>query len=87
MYAVIMAGGEGTRFWPRSRYKHPKQLLQIVDDKTMLQSTVERLETVVDREQTYIVSTAVIKEEISRQLSFLKRENLIIEPKGKNTAP
>ncbi len=87
MYAVIMAGGEGTRFWPRSRYKHPKQLLQIIDEKTMLQSTVERLETVVDKKQTYIVSTSVIKDEINRQLPFLAPENLIIEPRGKNTAP
>ncbi|MBD3289500.1 NTP transferase domain-containing protein [candidate division KSB1 bacterium] len=87
MYAVIMAGGEGTRFWPRSRFKHPKQLLQIIADKTMLQSTVERLDSVVDVNHTYIVSTQVIKDEIKRQIPFLKPENLIIEPKGKNTAP
>jgi len=87
MYAVIMAGGVGTRFWPRSRVKRPKQLLNIVDDQTMIQATIARLDNLIPYEQTYIVTTKPQKEEIFNQLPFLKSKNLIIEPKGKNTAP
>jgi len=87
MYAVIMAGGVGTRFWPRSRLKRPKQLLKILDDKTMIQATVNRLDKIISKDQICIVSTEPQIEEIRRQLPFLKQKNLIIEPKGKNTAP
>ena len=87
MYAVIMAGGIGTRFWPRSRQKHPKQLLKIIGDRTLIQSTVDRLFPLVKHENIFIVSTTLQIEEIKKQLPFLKTENLLIEPKGKNTAP
>ncbi|UCE08787.1 MAG: mannose-1-phosphate guanylyltransferase [bacterium] len=87
MYAVIMAGGVGTRFWPRSRLKQPKQLLKILDDKTMIQATVHRLDKIISKDQIYIVATESQMEEIKKQLPFLKQENLIVEPKGKSTAP
>jgi len=87
MYVVIMAGGIGTRFWPRSRFKRPKQLLNILDDKTMIQATVGRLDKLVPQNQIYVVTTETQIDEIKNQLQFLKPENLIIEPKGKNTAP
>ena len=67
MYAVIMAGGVGTRFWPRSRVKRPKQLLNIVDDQTMIQATIARLDNLIPYEQTYIVTTKPQKEEIFNQ--------------------
>lgn len=87
MYAVIMAGGIGTRFWPRSRTRRPKQLLKILDDRTMIQATVARLNGLVAQDQIYVVTTEPQLEEIREQLPFLKPDNLIIEPKGKNTAP
>ncbi len=87
MYAVIMAGGVGTRFWPRSRNKKPKQLLKILDDKTMIQATVSRLNGLVAKERVCVVTTEPQIEEIKEQLPFLTSKNLIIEPKGKNTAP
>lgn len=87
MYAVIMAGGVGTRFWPRSRFRRPKQLLQILDNRTMIQATVDRLDQLVTRDQIYVVSTESQIDGIKEQLPFLRSENLIIEPKGKNTAP
>jgi mannose-1-phosphate guanylyltransferase len=87
MYAVIMAGGVGTRFWPRSRNKRPKQLLKILDHNTMIQATVSRLKGLVSQDQICIVTTEPQIEEIKGQLPFLSLENLIIEPKGKNTAP
>jgi len=87
MYIVIMAGGVGTRFWPRSRFKRPKQLLPILDSRTLIQATVDRLNNLVPDDQIYIVTTEPQKEELEKQLPFLKTENIIIEPKGKNTAP
>ncbi|MFZ5515295.1 MAG: mannose-1-phosphate guanylyltransferase [Candidatus Zhuqueibacterota bacterium] len=87
MYAVIMAGGVGTRFWPRSRFKRPKQMLSILDDQTMIQATVGRLKKLVTDDQIYIVTTEPQREELAKQLPALKAENFIIEPKGKNTAP
>ncbi|NOZ62816.1 MAG: mannose-1-phosphate guanylyltransferase [Calditrichaeota bacterium] len=87
MYAVIMAGGEGTRFWPRSRSKQPKQLLNIVDSDTMIQSTVKRLKGLVDWDHILVVTTIHQKDAILEQLPLLSPENLVIEPKGKNTAP
>ncbi len=87
MYAVIMAGGRGTRFWPRSRTTTPKQLLDIIGDKTMIQQTVARILPVVDKENILIVTNreqvAVLKE----QLPDLDPNNIIAEPFGRNTAP
>ena len=82
-----MAGGVGTRFWPRSRNKRPKQLLKILDHNTMIQATVSRLKGLVSQDQICIVTTEPQIEEIKEQLPFLSLENLIVEPKGKNTAP
>jgi mannose-1-phosphate guanylyltransferase len=57
MYVVIMAGGKGTRFWPRSRAAEPKQLLNILSDRTMLQETLERASDLVPAERILIVTT------------------------------
>jgi len=82
-----MAGGVGTRFWPRSRTKKPKQLLNIVDERSMIQATVDRLDSIIPHERIFVVTTKPQKDEIQKQLPFINSENLIIEPKGKNTAP
>ncbi|OQX83026.1 mannose-1-phosphate guanylyltransferase [candidate division KSB1 bacterium 4484_87] len=87
MYAVIMAGGEGTRFWPKSRSKRPKQLLNIVDSDTMIQATVRRLKGLVDWDHILVVTTEHQRDALLEQLPLLSPENLIVEPKGKNTAP
>ncbi|MBL7094701.1 NTP transferase domain-containing protein, partial [candidate division KSB1 bacterium] len=87
MHAVIMAGGVGTRFWPRSRAKKPKQLLKIIDERSLIQATVNRLDSLIPHDKIFVVTTKSQKDEIQKQLPFLKSENLIIEPKGKNTAP
>ena len=86
IYAVIMAGGIGSRFWPRSKKKNPKQLLKIFGDHTMIQDTVKRLNGLVDDENIYIVTNKEQKPGILTQLSHLPLNNIIEEPFGRNTA-
>jgi mannose-1-phosphate guanylyltransferase len=86
VYAVIMAGGIGSRFWPRSKEKTPKQLLKIFGEKTMIQDTVSRLNGVVKSENIFIITNKVQKPEIEEQLPDLPSENIIEEPFGRNTA-
>ncbi|HDK35472.1 MAG TPA: mannose-1-phosphate guanylyltransferase [Bacteroidetes bacterium] len=87
LYAVIMAGGIGARFWPRSRLKKPKQFLKIFGDQTMIQQTYQRLLPLIPSEKIFFVINADQKEKILKQLPDFPRENVIVEPFGKNTAP
>ncbi len=87
MYAVIMAGGKGTRFWPRSRAETPKQLLNITGDKTMLQETADRIARVVSPDKILIVTNTVQRDTIMQQMPEMDPDNIIAEPVGKNTAP
>jgi mannose-1-phosphate guanylyltransferase len=86
IYAVIMAGGVGSRFWPRSKEKTPKQLLKIFGDNTMIQDTVKRLKGLVEDENIYIITNKIQKPEIVSQLDHIPEENVIEEPFGRNTA-
>ena len=86
VYAVIMAGGSGTRFWPVSRGAAPKQLVRIVGDATMIQATVARLQPYIPAERVLIVTTAGLAAETRRQLPMLKSEHVIAEPVGRDTA-
>lgn len=85
-YAVIMAGGVGSRFWPRSREKMPKQFLKIFSEKTMIQETINRVAKLVDKENIFIVTNKIHKNEIKNQLPDIPHDNIIIEPFGRNTA-
>ena len=87
MYAVIMAGGKGTRFWPRSRERKPKHLLDIIGDRTIIQETVDRIRPVIPSENILIVTGKSHADELMRQLPDVPRGNIIIEPVGRNTAP
>jgi len=86
LYAVIMAGGVGSRFWPRSKEKTPKQLLKIFGENTMIQATVNRLEGIIKTENIFIITNRIQKPEIIKQLSKIPKENIIEEPFGRNTA-
>ena len=86
LFAVIMAGGIGSRFWPRSKEKSPKQLLRIFGENTMIQDTVDRLKGLVDDENIYIITNKIQKPEIVAQLNQIPFENIIEEPFGRNTA-
>ncbi|KRE51062.1 mannose-1-phosphate guanylyltransferase [Paenibacillus sp. Soil724D2] len=85
--SVIMAGGKGERFWPKSRTNLPKQFLNISGNKSMIQQTVGRLESLIDISQIFIVTNELYAELIRGQIPHLPVENIIIEPIGRNTAP
>jgi mannose-1-phosphate guanylyltransferase len=86
-HAVILAGGAGTRFWPRSRKQKPKQMLNIFGHNTLLQDTLARISPLVELPHTLIVTTRDLAAALKQQLPDLKEENFLIEPVGRNTAP
>lgn len=85
--ALIMAGGIGSRFWPQSTEKKPKQFLNLVGEKTMIQMTYDRISKLVDKKQIFIVTNKKYVDLVKEQISDIKDENIIIEPSSKNTAP
>jgi mannose-1-phosphate guanylyltransferase len=87
LYTLIMAGGAGTRFWPRSKVAKPKQYLNIFGDDSLLQSTIKRFSTFTETENIYIVSGKSQAEVLEEQTQMLPKNNLIYEPVGKNTLP
>ncbi|MBI5042264.1 MAG: mannose-1-phosphate guanylyltransferase/mannose-6-phosphate isomerase [Nitrospirae bacterium] len=96
LYAVIMAGGSGTRFWPLSRQLSPKQLLRIDSDDSLIQQTVKRICSLVPSNRVHIVTNENHYLEMKMQLALLKEKsesriqksevNFLIEPEGRNTA-
>ncbi len=87
LHAVIMAGGSGTRFWPQSRHKTPKQLLRLAGDRTMIQQTLDRCRNWVDTSRAWVVTNEVQAEATAEQLPEIPRSNILIEPCARNTAP
>jgi mannose-1-phosphate guanylyltransferase len=85
--AVVMAGGRGTRFWPRSRGKRPKQFLTMVGEESLLHQTVHRLDKDFLPEDIFILTTEELAEETRRMLPELPPQNVLVEPEGRNTAP
>jgi mannose-1-phosphate guanylyltransferase len=85
-YAIVMAGGGGTRLWPVSRQDRPKQLLPLLGEQTLLQSTVARLEPVFSPERTLVVTVRDQVEEIQRQVPEIPLDNYLIEPTPRGTA-
>jgi mannose-1-phosphate guanylyltransferase len=87
VYVAIMAGGGGTRFWPWSREKRPKQVLPIISKRSMIWETVDRLRPFIAPEKIFIVTSRSQAEDLHRQVPQVPRRNLLLEPVGKNTAP
>ena len=87
LYAVLLSGGTGTRFWPASRRQRPKQYLSIVGEQSMLAETFARLEGIVPAANVLVVTTREQRDEVLHALPGLPPENLVIEPVGRNTAP
>src|SRR6202165_1322549 len=86
VHAVILAGGRGTRFWPRSRTRTPKQLLNIVGKQTMLEQTVARLRPLIPAERIWTVTNAEQAAAVKRQWPPAGRKRVLTEPVGRNTA-
>jgi mannose-1-phosphate guanylyltransferase len=87
-YAIIMAGGVGTRFWPMSTTSHPKQFIDILGTgRTLLQQTYDRTLKVCPNENIFIVTSTSYYELVQEQLPKLLKENILCEPSRKNTAP
>lgn len=87
LYAVIMAGGSGTRLWPASRAARPKQFLKVQPDRTLLQATVDRLDSLVPSDRVLVATTRALAPAVQEQLSQLPRESILAEPCPRNTAP
>ena len=86
-YALIMAGGGGTRLWPLSRKDLPKQMLPLVDEQSMMTTSVRRLAPLFPPEQVYVVTGRAYAEAVRQHVPELPPENIIAEPYGKNNAP
>ncbi len=87
MRALILAGGSGTRFWPLSRRRSPKQLLALEGERSLLRDTLERLRPLVEPEAVWVCTTEVLAERVRRELPEVPAEQILLEPEGRNTAP
>jgi mannose-1-phosphate guanylyltransferase len=86
-YGLILAGGRGTRFWPRSRKRSAKQVLSVVGERSLIQATVDRLAPVIAPERMWILTNDHLREEIIKQLPEVPANQVLAEPKQRNTAP
>lgn len=87
MYSIVIAGGEGRRLWPLSTPEKPKPLLKAMKNKTLLELTIERLLCLSEKENIFVVITQKMEDAVGEILSGFPKENIIVEPVGKNTAP
>jgi mannose-1-phosphate guanylyltransferase len=86
-YPVILAGGSGTRFWPRSRKKMAKQVLALDGKQSMIQQTVDRLLPLSDKKRFWVITNGNLQEVIRKQLKKLNKKQILAEPASRNTAP
>lgn len=86
-HTVIMAGGSGTRFWPKSTKKHPKQFLNLFGDQTMLQTTADRVKELIPAERLWVITNDRYVDLVKKQLPEVPQKNIIGEAVAKNTAP
>src|SRR5208282_602137 len=87
LYGLILAGGRGTRFWPRSRRGLAKQVLNFFGDRTLIQQTVDRLKPLLPPERIWVLTNHHLRAEIVRQLPEVPRRQILAEPAQRNTAP
>jgi mannose-1-phosphate guanylyltransferase len=86
LFAILMAGGSGTRFWPASRAARPKQLVAVSGERTLLQSALDRVRPLVPPERVLVVTAKAHARAVARQLPEIPKKNLLVEPVGRNTA-
>jgi mannose-1-phosphate guanylyltransferase len=87
LQALILAGGSGTRFWPLSRQRSPKQLLALEGERSLLRDTLERLRPLVGPESVWVCTTEALGERVRAELPEVPPEQILLEPEGRNTAP
>jgi mannose-1-phosphate guanylyltransferase len=86
LYAAVMAGGKGKRFWPESRPEHPKPLLKILGEENMLQLTVRRISGIVPKQNILVVTNQMYSTQVREHLPEIPAKNIIAEPEGRDTA-
>jgi mannose-1-phosphate guanylyltransferase len=86
-YGLILAGGRGTRFWPKSRRRFAKQVMTVTGTRSLIQSTVDRLNPVIPPERLWVITNAFLRDEIVRQLPEVPKRQILAEPAQRNTAP
>src|SRR5271167_3842773 len=87
LYGLILAGGRGTRFWPRSRRANAKQVLKFFGERSLIQQTVDRLRPVLPPERIWILTNDYLRAEIVKQLPEVPKKQILAEPAQRNTAP
>ena len=87
VYGLILAGGRGTRFWPKSRRSSAKQVLSLFGDRSLIQQTIDRLRPVLPPERIWILTNGHLRDEIVRQLPEVPKRQILAEPAQRNTAP
>src|SRR5579864_6901239 len=87
VYGLILAGGRGTRFWPKSRRATAKQVLRLFGDRSLIQQTVDRLRPVLPPERIWILTNEHLRAEIVDQLPEVPKRQILAEPAARNTAP
>lgn len=85
--ALVMAGGKGTRFWPVSTKEKPKQFLSLLENRTMIEMTIDRIRPIIPIERIFVATNERYVDLLRNQIKDLPRENIIVEPEGRNTAP
>src|SRR5579863_4764725 len=86
-YGLILAGGRGTRFWPRSRKRSAKQVLNVIGDRSLIQATVDRLAPIIPPERMWVLTNHYLRDAIVKQLPEIPRRQVLAEPMQRNTAP
>ena len=86
-YGVILAGGRGTRFWPRSRTAKAKQVLSFLGERTLIQQTVDRLSPLIPPERLWVITNDHLQKEIIKQLPEIPKQQILAEPAPRNTTP
>ncbi|HTX35712.1 MAG TPA: mannose-1-phosphate guanylyltransferase [Bryobacteraceae bacterium] len=87
LHALILAGGRGTRFWPRSRQRSAKQVLNVVGEQSLIQATVERLKPLISPERMWVLTNHHLRDIIIKQLPEVPKAQVLAEPVQRNTAP
>src|SRR5215472_16016859 len=86
-YGLILAGGRGTRFWPRSRRRSAKQVLRFFGERSLIQQTVDRLRPIIPPERIWVLTNEHLQAQIAAQLQDVPKRQILAEPSQLNTAP